>query len=91
MKIDHLRQVTGFTEKGADSGPGYINGGIYLIDKKYILNSSFPEKFSIEKDCFEKKYGQSAFYGYPARGYFIDIGVPEDFYRAQNEFRQFED
>ena len=91
VKIDHLRQVTGFTEKGDDSGPGYINGGIYLIDKKFILNSSFPEKFSIEKDCFEKKYGQAAFVGYPSRGYFLDIGIPDDFYRAQNEFRQFED
>ena len=91
VKIDNEKRITGFAEKGHDTGPGYINGGIYLINKEYIVSSGFPEKFSIEKDCFEKKYVQSNFFGYPARGYFIDIGVPDDFYRAQNDFRQFED
>ena len=91
VRIDNKKRITGFFEKGRESGPGYINGGIYLINSSYILNSSFPEKFSIEKDCFEKYFHQSKFFGYPARGYFLDIGVPEDFYRAQYEFRQFED
>ena len=91
VRIDNEKKIIGFLEKGSDAGPGYINGGIYMINKNYIHNPSFPEKFSIEKDCFEKFYRHSRFFGYPSKGYFLDIGIPEDFYRAQNEFRQFED
>ncbi len=91
VKIDNRNRITGFLEKGKESGPGYINGGVYLMNKDFILGAQFPEKFSIEKECFEKHYLKAGFYGYPARGFFIDIGVPEDFYRAQDEFKRFED
>ena len=91
VKIDDQKRISGFSEKGIESGPGYINGGIYLINKSYLLSQDFPEKFSIEIDCFEKYFMKSRFYGFPSRGYFLDIGIPEDFYRAQYEFRQFED
>lgn len=91
VKIDSKNRITAFLEKGKMSGPGYINGGVYLMNKSFITNPKFPDRFSIEKDCFEKYYKDSGFYGYPSRGYFIDIGVPEDFYRAQDEFRRFED
>ena len=91
VRIDEEKKIIGFFEKGSESGPGYINGGIYLMNKNFILKPLFPEKFSIEKDCFEKYFKQSKFFGYHSRGYFLDIGVPEDFYRAQNEFRRFED
>jgi D-glycero-alpha-D-manno-heptose 1-phosphate guanylyltransferase len=91
VMIDNDRRIIGFTEKGGEAGPGYINGGIYLINKKYLLSDRFRDKFSIEKDCFEKYFQESRFFGFPSRGYFLDIGIPEDFYRAQHEFRPFED
>jgi D-glycero-alpha-D-manno-heptose 1-phosphate guanylyltransferase len=91
VRINDKKRITGFREKGIETGPGYINGGIYLINKSYLLERDFPEIFSIEKDCFEKYFAESKFFGFPSRGYFLDIGIPEDFYRAQNEFRPFED
>ena len=91
VRIDEQKRITGFTEKGIENGSGHINGGVYLINKEYFLSPLFPEKFSIEKDCFEKYCTKSRFFGFASRGYFIDIGIPEDFYRAQNEFRRFED
>jgi D-glycero-alpha-D-manno-heptose 1-phosphate guanylyltransferase len=91
VRIDDQKRITGFSEKGTESGPGYINGGIYLINKSYLFSNHFPEHFSIEIDCFEKYFIKSRFYGFPSRGYFLDIGIPEDFYRAQHEFRPFED
>jgi D-glycero-alpha-D-manno-heptose 1-phosphate guanylyltransferase len=91
VTIDEEKRITGFREKGAESGPGYINGGIYLIRKSFLLGQHFPPVFSIEKDCFEKSYRDQAFYGFPSRGYFLDIGVPEDFYKSQHEFRAFDD
>jgi D-glycero-alpha-D-manno-heptose 1-phosphate guanylyltransferase len=91
VNIDEQNRIIGFSEKGSETGSGYINGGIYLMNRDFITKPQFPEKFSIEKDCFEKQFKLSRFFGYPAKGYFLDIGIPEDFYRAQDEFRKFED
>lgn len=61
------------------SGPGVINSGTYLINKDSIF--SYPaEKFSLEKEFF--RAAEKKFYVYQYNGYFIDIGIPEDFNRA---------
>ena len=91
VQIDQAKQIIGFKEKQAEGYPGYINGGIYMINKEFFIENNFPGKFSIEKDCFEKFYSRSRMFGYPARGYFLDIGIPEDYMRAHDEFKQFED
>lgn len=89
VTLDGDKRVTGFIEKGKNSGEGLINGGIYLIRKSYF--DQFPEKFSLENDCFEKRFMNDRIFGYPYRGFFLDIGVPEDYMRAQDEFKRFED
>jgi D-glycero-alpha-D-manno-heptose 1-phosphate guanylyltransferase len=76
--------VTGFREK-QHFAEGLINGGVYLLDRKTFLSESLPEKFSFEKDYLEALVGQRAFFGQVDEGYFIDIGIPEDFERAQIE------
>jgi len=84
------RQITGFYEKSDRQGQGFINGGVYLINKVYFLNQNLPEKFSLEKDFFQKIYTQQKIYGILCRQYFIDIGVPEDYEKAQDDFKEFE-
>jgi D-glycero-alpha-D-manno-heptose 1-phosphate guanylyltransferase len=74
-------KILNFKEKNSDFGKGLINGGIYLL-KKNILDNISAKTFSFEKDFMEKYYTQQLFYGYPCGGYFIDIGVPEDYARA---------
>ena len=91
VQINAEKRVTGFYEKDPVSEPGYINGGIYLMNKKFLLSASFAKKFSIEKDCFEKCYMEARIFGYPAKGYFLDIGIPEDYMTAQDEFKRFDD
>ena len=59
---------------------GYINGGIYLIDKNLLIQEK-KESFSFEKEILENKNFQIEKYGYKSEGYFIDIGIPEDYYR----------
>ena len=46
-------------------------------------------KFSFEKDIMEKYHGSLPFYGFSHDNYFIDIGIPEDYGRAQEDFAQF--
>lgn len=64
---------------------GLINGGVYLLHAAKFLEDNLPEKFSFEKDYLEKYLGSRRFYGVIQDEFFIDIGIPEDFERAQTE------
>lgn len=74
-----------FAEKQVTFGRGYINGGVYLINRKIFEKYPQPKNFSFEKDLMTKYYTQECFYAMPSDGYFVDIGIPEDYARAQRE------
>lgn len=83
---DSSSKISSFLEKGIAKGKGNINGGVYLLPADFFKKLTiFTAKFSMEKDVFEKFYASQAFYGFPSDGYFIDIGIPEDYKRAQIE------
>jgi D-glycero-alpha-D-manno-heptose 1-phosphate guanylyltransferase len=67
---------------------GLINGGVYLLNKEKFLTRSFPEKFSFEKDYLEKFCQEGKFYGSIHNRYFIDIGIPEDYQKAQQDLKR---
>ncbi|HUQ67270.1 MAG TPA: nucleotidyltransferase family protein [Flavitalea sp.] len=64
-----------------------INGGVYALNVSSLINEKMPQKFSFEKDFFEKYYMHKKIYGLKQNGYFIDIGIPDDFERAQTDFK----
>jgi len=64
---------------------GLINGGVYALDTVRFLGETLPEKFSFEKDYLERQESGRRLYGLVQNGYFIDIGIPEDYERAQRE------
>lgn len=80
--------VTAFKEKSF-CREGLINGGIYALNVPRYVQENLPEKFSFEKDYLEKFLSERKIYSVIERGYFIDIGVPEDFYKAQDDFASF--
>ncbi|RYY86298.1 MAG: HAD-IIIA family hydrolase [Chitinophagaceae bacterium] len=84
--IDAEGHVQAFREKSYQQ-EGLINGGIYLLHKAAFLSRGFPQKFSFEKDFLEPAVGQGILSGAVHEGYFIDIGIPEDFNRAQSELK----
>ncbi|MBI9039592.1 MAG: nucleotidyltransferase family protein [Bacteroidales bacterium] len=90
VETDSDNRITGFHEKNFVNSSGYINGGIYIIDKCFYENLNLGTKFSIECDCFEKIYKTEKLYGFQCDEYFLDIGVPDDFNKAQHEFKRFE-
>jgi D-glycero-alpha-D-manno-heptose 1-phosphate guanylyltransferase len=90
VKVNEQFRITGFEEKQSASGEGYINGGIYLMRKDVFVGSALPAKFSLEKDFFEKAFRTMNMHGYVSNGYFIDIGIPEDYQRAQAELKDYE-
>ena len=76
--------VTAFREK-APCREGLINGGVYAIDRSRLNLSALPEKFSFEKEVLEPLSLKGEVAGQVSDGYFIDIGIPEDYARAQRE------
>ncbi|MBL7111374.1 MAG: nucleotidyltransferase family protein [Bacteroidales bacterium] len=91
VTMNRNRRIVGFSEKKQNAGKGYINGGLYIIEKTFLMEPEFRGRFSIEKDCFEQHYATSRMYGFPSGGYFLDIGIPETFKQAQDEFKRFND
>ena len=76
--------VTGFGEKKYHK-EGLINGGVYALSVPSFLQKSFPASFSFERDYLEKNYRSGKFLAMVSNAYFVDIGIPEDYQRAQEE------
>lgn len=82
----HQGRLTSFSEKGT-SGPGLINAGVYYLRRSLFDRVSPPgQRFSFENDYIAPALPTLMPVGYVADGYFIDIGVPEDYARAQIDF-----
>ena len=64
---------------------GFINGGIYALNRSRLDLSALPEKFSFEKEVLEPLAADGQLCGWDGDSYFIDIGIPEDYARAQWE------
>lgn len=77
----HEQKVVEFHERG-DGEPGYVNAGVYLIRRSYV--ETFPDKASLEKDLLPVQAAAGKVLGVPTHGFFIDIGVPNDFIIAQD-------
>lgn len=77
-------RVVCFEEK-LPCAEGLVNGGVYLIDRTRLDLSAFPEKFSFEQDALVPGALAGQVGGVVQDGYFIDIGIPEDYVRAQQE------
>lgn len=87
VELNEQQLVQQFSEK-KQYEEGNINGGVYMLDKDKFLDEEFPEKFSFEKNYLEQFHTSRRIYGLVQDAYFIDIGIPEDFNRAQAEFTQ---
>ncbi|GAB6072775.1 D-glycero-D-manno-heptose 1-phosphate guanosyltransferase [Venenivibrio stagnispumantis] len=88
IEIDENKKIVAFLEK-AYKQEGFINGGVYLLNKNFFMSLNFHEKFSFEKEFMEKYYKVYDFYGFPFDNYFIDIGIPEDYEKAKRDFENF--
>ena len=84
IMVDKSNEIVSFAEKSGDGRAGYINGGTYLFRKDVL--DSIPENTvcSLEKEILPFLVGKGL-YGFPVKGYFIDIGIPEDYEKAKRE------
>lgn len=84
VQLDENQHIKCFKEKQFFA-EGLINGGVYALDMHRFKQEELPQKFSFEKDYLEQYYNQRNMYGLVQEGYFIDIGIPEDYLKAQQE------
>lgn len=80
LEGDH---VTAFAARAAAGQPGTINGGLYAFERS-ILEQVSPQ-CSLEHDVLPRLASAGALRGRLGQGWFIDIGIPEDLARAQEE------
>ena len=74
-----------FNEKTGERRPGTINGGVYLMSRA-LLDEIPPGKVSLEQDLIPAWMREGRrLGGMVSDGYFIDIGVPEDYFRFQED------
>ena len=82
--------IVTFKEKDSIEQAGLINGGVYILNRELYLNKTEANTaFSIEKDFFEKRIMELDIFGFEYTGYFIDIGIPEDYKKVQDDFKNF--
>ena len=77
--------VHGFVEKGRP-GPGFINAGTYLLSQRVLQRMPSGMPFSFEQQWLAPEVGALRPAAFAASGVFIDMGVPEDYARAQALF-----
>lgn len=66
---------------------GLINGGIYYFKRSLFDKIETSKKFSFEKDILEKHLNDLQIQGTVFDNYFIDIGIPEDYNKAKEDFK----
>jgi D-glycero-alpha-D-manno-heptose 1-phosphate guanylyltransferase len=84
VELNNNGSVASFKEK-QQYDSGLINGGVYTLNVTRFLQEVLPQKFSFEKDYLEAYFDKRKMYGLIQEEYFIDIGIPEDYERAQEE------
>ncbi len=89
VEVDKDGYINRFQEKESDAASGWINAGIYILEKEIIEGISTEKPCSLEYDVFPKLIN-SGLYGYCCGGEFIDIGTPESYVEAQEFFRNIE-
>ena len=69
---------------------GLINLGSYLLNKNFFNKlTNFPKKFSFEHAILMNHRFINEFFTFESSGIFIDIGVPEDYYKAQDLLKHY--
>ncbi len=84
VEMNNDQSISSFKEKKQYKN-GLINGGVYALNITGFLQEELPQKFSFEKDYLEQYFNKRKMFGIVQDEYFIDIGIPEDYEKAQKE------
>jgi D,D-heptose 1,7-bisphosphate phosphatase len=77
------RRITAFRERPRTAGAGLSNAGIYVF--RHGLFDFLAPECSLERDVLPVLATRGLLSGQTLDGYFIDIGIPADYVRANKE------
>jgi len=80
VALDAQNNVTRFLEKNRTGGGGWINAGIARLSADLFKGSDI-RSASLENDYFPEWVRKGILKAVPLNCDFIDIGIPEDYYR----------
>jgi NDP-sugar pyrophosphorylase family protein len=84
--LDDTGKVESFIEKSGAGGAGFVNAGVYLMERALIREIPAGRVLSLEKEIFPKWIGRSLVGHASDAPMFIDIGTPQSFQYAQSLF-----
>ncbi len=87
ITCDAHNLVIRFGEK-AQQGAGFINAGIYDLPRNLFNGCELSPPFSFETAVLQNLVGKNLFAA-PAGEFFIDIGIKDDFLKAQSAIPSF--
>lgn len=80
-------RVLNFDEKAHHDQPGWINAGIYFLQRSLLLSVPTTRAVSIEREMFPS-WVTRGLYAFPLGGRFLDVGTPETYAAAENFFEE---
>jgi D-glycero-alpha-D-manno-heptose 1-phosphate guanylyltransferase len=85
VRVDSDGKITDFKEKSREQGSGWINAGIYLLNRDLLEEILVNRAVSLEREVFPSWIGRGL-YGFQSEARFIDIGTPEAYADADSFF-----
>ena len=83
VESDAAGRIVRFAERPLRPGPGLVSGGVYACRRRLV--DELAPHCSLEAEIFPRLAAVGRLFAGAFAGYFIDIGVPEAFARAQHE------
>ena len=87
VEINQQGQILRFLEKDSATqtgGQGLISAGVYLFHRTVLDKIPPGKSVSLERETFPALIGER-FYGIPYQAFFLDIGIPSDYQKLQDE------
>lgn len=86
MCLNETGRIIAIEQPNEKKESGQINGGVYIVNSGLFNEWSYDGSkcISLENDIFPSIINTHSIYGFPDDGDFIDIGIPDDFHKAQN-------
>jgi NDP-sugar pyrophosphorylase family protein len=82
VTFDEHGAIISFVEKGSSTESGWMNAGIYMLERLVLEGVPTGRPVSIEREVFPAWVGRGV-HAFPAAGKFLDIGTPESYTSAQ--------
>jgi NDP-sugar pyrophosphorylase family protein len=87
VEVNDENRIVRFEEKRKGAGAGWINAGVYVMERRVIGSIRAGVGLSLERDLLPRWIATMHVSAYQTEGRFLDIGTPESYVRGDDFFR----